>query len=37
VNSTAKFADLFKQEYKTAGVTVPTVYIFNQYFDKAVH
>jgi len=37
VNSTAKFADLFKQEYKTAGVTVPTVYIFNQYFVKAAH
>ena len=37
INSTAKFADYFKQEYKVAGVTVPTVYLFNKNFAKVSH
>jgi prepilin-type N-terminal cleavage/methylation domain-containing protein/prepilin-type processing-associated H-X9-DG protein len=37
INSTAKFADYFKQEYRAAGLTVPTVYLFNKNYTKVSH
>lgn len=37
INSTAKFAELFKHEYKINNLTVPTVGIFNKSHAIAVH
>ena len=37
INSTAKFADYFKHEYKVVGQTVPTVWIFSKNFAKVSH
>ena len=37
INSTAKFAEYYKQEYKVAGQTPPTVYAFSKNFTKVTH
>jgi prepilin-type N-terminal cleavage/methylation domain-containing protein/prepilin-type processing-associated H-X9-DG protein len=37
INSTAKFAEYFKHEYKVVGQTMPTVWIFSKNFAKVSH
>ncbi len=37
INSTGKFADLFREEYKAGGNTPPTIYLINKYLAKVAH